>query len=147
MTLPLEIARLARIGHLLSAEVGEVAETGAMILDWIDADCPSPAPDFFGFLKKQGVSWDRAVRVGRRDELLREAAERHFGELSLENRATSMARAYNTYRRRRWPSERARDVCPHEDHESLNALLWRALKKWECGPMKRVRMRSILGAT
>jgi hypothetical protein len=66
--------------------------------------------------------------LAERDRLLREAAERFQGGLSVAAQAECLRKELLRYHASAWQRERVREQCPDRHLGNLNEYLWRVLK-------------------
>lgn len=66
-----------------------------------------------GLARRRGeTDWRTAVRLARRDELLRALARQHFGDLPASGAARAIEWAVLRYERQHWPADHDLTECP-----------------------------------
>jgi hypothetical protein len=82
-----------------------------------------------GLKRKPGQrNWRTCEELAERNRLLRSAAERFLGELSVAEQAEVLHRQLCRYRASAWTRERTCERCPDRHLGTLHELLWRVLK-------------------
>lgn len=81
--------------------------------------------------------------IERRNVLLREVAEKHFGGTSENERARAICEGLTRYAASAWPRERLVTECPERHHGRVSEYWWRILKQRDFVPSQR-QIRRVL---